>query len=91
MEMPATDQQGCGQSILSLGLSVWRDQLNHVVAHVRTFHSFVGMSLFKTKLKQRPYRRTRNVALEEWRLLQFAVGANDHLVDTNYQILQITV
>lgn len=47
MEMPATDQQGCCQSILSLGLSVWRDQLNHVVAPVGTFHGFVGTSLLK--------------------------------------------
>lgn len=51
MEMPARDQQGCGQGILSLGLSVWRDQLNHVVGPVGTFHSFVGMSLFKRNLK----------------------------------------
>lgn len=90
MEMPVRDQQGCGQSILSLGLSIWRDQLDHVVAPVKTSDGFVGMSLLKGTLKNKDLTREENVALERSHRLQCAVGTNNHLFDINYQILQIT-
>lgn len=93
MEMPARDQQGCGQSILSLGLTVWRDQLDDVVALVGTFDGFVGLSLFKRNLnKQRPYQKKTQLQKDITVFLSvFVFDTNNHMVDTNYQILQITV
>ena len=60
MEMPAADQQGCCQSILSLGLAVWRDQLNHVVAPVGTFPRFRWYESSKGTLKTKtlPEKKT---------------------------------
>ena len=83
MEMPAGDQQGRGQSVLSLGLSVWGDQLNHVVALVGTIHGFVSLSLFSTNLDKQSLPGRKNVALGAYHgLLLCVVGTNNHLVDS---------
>ena len=92
MEMPAGNQQGRGQSVLSLGLSVWRDQLNHVVALVGTINGFVGFESFQTNLDKQSLlgRKKRSFRRISWSS-SMCGRTNNHLVDTNYQILQITV